>query len=1080
MRAAELSEVRKRPTNDTHRVGVLGLGHRKLSKLLAGVLPLALLASACGEKPLVSQQEGGNPVHLIRQLGSAGGAGCGDGVWDPELEECDTGGATEACSTNCTVETMLASTEAGSAWRRLGTARSPVAANAFGAAVAFVQADPAEVLDATLGTRQTLPPQLGVTLFDVEGSRLGEVLLPGDFIATQLAAPSLAAIGQGRYVSASSVLGEDVDESGIALHLITIDESASISVSNPTLANEVQVFAQSDPTALWTGAELVVAWVDHSDGLTGPDIRYRRFDENLDPLGGEATLAGGLEVEGHVTLAALGGDWAAAYRVGIEPGVEVVRISAPTLGLEWETEPYVSPSSHDRPALINLDDDSLLLTYVEQTQAAADDIPLTGSLRVAVTTLSNTTESAGPLSPCVPTYPAGIFFDPEVSQGSPALSRTATQVTLAWQTEGLVGNPLAQELWQRAVTWPEVASDCSELTYADPQPLMGSLAEDAPARLAAQRQPAIFSSGGTTVAAWEDYGDTLGSAALPDVAVRVAPVELTCSLADPCGLGEGHCETDEQCEGALKCGYKNGGEFGKRPSLNACIACGNAITEIGEECDDGVQTPSCNANCTLPYCGDGIVGAGEQCDPGLEGVDSATCNFNCTDVSCGDGYVNVVAGEVCEPAVAGTNDAGCDWDCTPAQCGDGIVNTEAGEACELSDPNCTPDCSELILPEDCGGGGCPSLLSYTVGPGNDGEIHVHVQIDNSAGSGTLDLSQFEFRYWFYNTSTTPWELQVYYDAAFVVEGAMEIVLITPVTGADKYVRVPLESSLAPGELSPDLDFSFRHTNWETIWEPDDYSYLNVSSFTPNPNITLYYQGTLVWGQEPGGFSGATCGNSVTEGSEECDTGGASASCDADCTFPVCGDGDVNSAAGESCDPGDDPDCLPDCSGLQCTDPNTCLHVLYANYSDDNPSDEQLKVNAIVVNNGPTTINLNDLTLRYWFTHEAAAGGGVSAACDWYGGSGGCSSVLANKGIADVSPARTNANKRWDFGFQNAGTLAPGQSSGVMAVHLQNDWWTPMNDWNDYSYANVGSSPYVVTTTITAYLNGTLVWGQEPQ
>jgi hypothetical protein len=66
----------------------------------------------------------------------------------------------------------------------------------------------------------------------------------------------------------------------------------------------------------------------------------------------------------------------------------------------------------------------------------------------------------------------------------------------------------------------------------------------------------------------------------------------------------------------------------------------------------------CNgASGSSAICGDGIVEGSEQCDTG--GVDTATCNRNCTLAICGDGYVNVAAGEQCEPP--GT--AGCSSTC---------------------------------------------------------------------------------------------------------------------------------------------------------------------------------------------------------------------------------------------------------------------------------------------------------------------------------------------------------------------------------------------------------------------------------
>lgn len=48
----------------------------------------------------------------------------------------------------------------------------------------------------------------------------------------------------------------------------------------------------------------------------------------------------------------------------------------------------------------------------------------------------------------------------------------------------------------------------------------------------------------------------------------------------------------------------------------------------------------------------------------------------------------------------------------------------------------------------------------------------------------------------------------------------------------------------------------------------------------------------------------TCGNGAVEALvEQCDTGGNTVACDADCTVRMCGDGFVNAAAGEQCDLG---------------------------------------------------------------------------------------------------------------------------------------------------------------------------------
>ena len=67
--------------------------------------------------------------------------------------------------------------------------------------------------------------------------------------------------------------------------------------------------------------------------------------------------------------------------------------------------------------------------------------------------------------------------------------------------------------------------------------------------------------------------------------------------------------------------------------------------------------------------------------------------------------------------------------------------------------------------------------------------------------------------------------------------------------------------------------------------------------------------------------GAACGNGVVEEGEACDDMGESATCNADCTTAMCGDGQVNAAAGETCDGPDGPtaECDSDCTAASCGD-----------------------------------------------------------------------------------------------------------------------------------------------------------------
>ncbi len=119
--------------------------------------------------------------------------------------------------------------------------------------------------------------------------------------------------------------------------------------------------------------------------------------------------------------------------------------------------------------------------------------------------------------------------------------------------------------------------------------------------------------------------------------------------------------------------------------------CGDGLVDNDEVCDDGntANGDGCAAGCnSTEVCGDFVVNdgaVGEECDEG--GVDTATCNADCTEADCGDGKVNSANGEECDGGTLGgtigTETASCNADCTESVCGDAKLNTEAGEQCDL-------------------------------------------------------------------------------------------------------------------------------------------------------------------------------------------------------------------------------------------------------------------------------------------------------------------------------------------------------------------------------------------------------------
>ncbi len=128
--------------------------------------------------------------------------------------------------------------------------------------------------------------------------------------------------------------------------------------------------------------------------------------------------------------------------------------------------------------------------------------------------------------------------------------------------------------------------------------------------------------------------------------------------------------------------------------------CGDGMVEGDEECDEAVETATCDDDCTFADCGDEIVNeaAGEVCD---EGGESFSCDSDCTLPVCGDGITNESHDEVCD---GGGPTSTCDDDCTLPLCGDGNQNLAALESCDdgnnLSDDGCSGTC---VLEGDFGG-----------------------------------------------------------------------------------------------------------------------------------------------------------------------------------------------------------------------------------------------------------------------------------------------------------------------------------------------------------------------------------------
>ena len=133
----------------------------------------------------------------------------------------------------------------------------------------------------------------------------------------------------------------------------------------------------------------------------------------------------------------------------------------------------------------------------------------------------------------------------------------------------------------------------------------------------------------------------------------------------------------------------------------------------------------------------------------------------------------------------------------------------------------------------------------------------------------------------------------------------------------------------------------------------------------------------------------------------------------------------------------------------------------------------------IVNKGTSTINLADVKVRYYFTSDSSAENTFycdhAAATDANGGNYTALTSAVKGAFTKMSTTTSKADTYLEISF-SSGSLAAGGSVEIQTRVAKADW-SNYDMSNDYSYEAAGS--YKEWQTITAYKNGTLVFGKEP-
>ncbi len=127
----------------------------------------------------------------------------------------------------------------------------------------------------------------------------------------------------------------------------------------------------------------------------------------------------------------------------------------------------------------------------------------------------------------------------------------------------------------------------------------------------------------------------------------------------------------------------------------------------------------------------------------------------------------------------------------------------------------------------------------------------------------------------------------------------------------------------------------------------------------------------------------------------------------------------------------------------------------------------------LANTGKNSVNLSDVPIRYWYTLDTQKA--QSYWCDY--AVVGCNNISAR--FVLLSSPHTRANAYLEIRFTSgAGNLAPAANTGEIQNRFNKNDWSNYHQDDDYSYIGSDTS-FTLSSRVTLYYRGTLVWGSEP-
>lgn len=153
----------------------------------------------------------------------------------------------------------------------------------------------------------------------------------------------------------------------------------------------------------------------------------------------------------------------------------------------------------------------------------------------------------------------------------------------------------------------------------------------------------------------------------------------------------------------------------------------------------------------------------------------------------------------------------------------------------------------ITVSTDSANGGTSLAVQYRAADTNaaDNQIKPHFNIKNN-GTSAVNLSTLKLRYYFSKDGSAP--VSTWIDWAQI--GGENIQR----TVTDTYVELGFSSgagSIAAGGQTGDIQLRMSKSDWSNFNESNDYSFDPTKTAYANwDHVTLFQNGTLVWGIEP--------------------------------------------------------------------------------------------------------------------------------------------------------------------------------------------------------------------------------------